>query len=285
MRARSPTTAGEGSDHAALYDEGVSSPKSPLPVPPELQVGLYATQEEWSDSGRFAVELLCRVLGRGDLSGVELLDVGCGTKLVKTLLESAMPIGRYVGIDASSRVIEWLDANVCDSRFEFHHLDARNAMYNPDGADLGTFELLPVGQRRFDVICLFSVFTHLAPHDYIAMLRLLRRHATPDATLLFSLFLNDPEATAPFRQAVVEGLASEDREVRERMEAAVAKAQAHRSGQGEPGFVDEVPDRPLLIARYDRDYALQLVGGTGWEVRELHAPERFIQHYMVCAPI
>jgi SAM-dependent methyltransferase len=123
---------------------------------------------------------------------VELLDVGCGTKVVKTLLDNSMPIGRYVGIDASSEVIEWLQANVSDPRFEFHHLDAHNAMYNPEGIDLASFELLPVGPRRFDLICLFSVFTHLAPHDYVAMLRLLRRHAKPDARLLFSLFLRDP---------------------------------------------------------------------------------------------
>jgi len=33
--------------------------------------------------------------------------------------------------------------------------------------------------RRFDLICLFSVFTHMVPDDYIAMLRLLRRFVKP----------------------------------------------------------------------------------------------------------
>ena len=49
--------------------------------------------------------------------------------------------------------------------------------------------------------------------------------------------------------------------------------------------VDEVPDQPLLIARYSRDYALELVDGTGWEVVELHPPEPYIQHYIVCRPV
>jgi SAM-dependent methyltransferase len=155
-------------------------------------VGLIAGREEWFDSALFAIDLLTRTLGRSDLAGVEVLDVGCGTKIVKALLDHELPIGHYAGVDASSEVIEWLRANVSDPRFEFHHVDAHNAMYNPTGKDLATFELLPVEAGRFDLICLFSVYTHLAPHDFEAMLRLLRRHGRPDGVLLFSLFPRRP---------------------------------------------------------------------------------------------
>ena len=55
-----------------------------------------------------------------------------------------------------------------DSRFEFHHLPASNDLYNPDGTPLGEFERLPAELEAFDLICLFSVFTHLAPDDYVA---------------------------------------------------------------------------------------------------------------------
>ena len=34
-------------------------------------------------------------------SGIELLDVGCGTKLVKILLDDSLPIGHYTGIDVA----------------------------------------------------------------------------------------------------------------------------------------------------------------------------------------
>ena len=50
-----------------------------------------------------------------------------------------------------------------DPRFEFHHFDARNELYNPTGTPLADFEELPVGSARFDLISLFSVFTHLTP--------------------------------------------------------------------------------------------------------------------------
>jgi cyclopropane fatty-acyl-phospholipid synthase-like methyltransferase len=246
---------------------------------------MHRTRDQWTESGVFAVDLICETLDRKDLSGVQLLDVGCGTKLVKTLIDASMPIGGYVGVDVSSEIIEWLDANVSDPRFEFHHLDARNEMYNPAGTDLAGFELLPVGRRRFDLICLFSVFTHLAPHDYVAMLRVLRGHAKPATKLLFSLFLRDHEQEAAYERAVRERLGSADPEVRKRTHAALARAIRHQAAQDGARFVDEVPGRPLEIARYERDYALELVDGTGWEVLELHPPGPHIQHYMICRPV
>jgi hypothetical protein len=145
--------------------------------------------------------------------------------------------------------------------------------------------LLPVGPRRFDLICLFSVFTHLAPHDYVAMLRLLRQHATPDATLLFSLFLDDPKRRSPWAPTITKRLASDDPAVRGQTKTAIARALAHRGAQEGSRFVDERPGRPLEVARYEKDYALELVGGTGWEVVALHPPERFVQHYLVCRPV
>ena len=51
------------------------------------------------------------------------------------------------------------------------------------------------------------------------------------------------------------------------------------------GFVDEIPDKPLLQARYDKDFALELIEGTGWEVVSIDPPDRYIQHSMVCRPI
>ena len=79
-------------------------------------------------------------------------------------------------------MIEWLRANVSDPRFDFCFLDAHNARYNARGKQLAGFDLLPAGPRQFDLISLFSVFTHLAPPDFVSMLRLLRRHIKRDGT-------------------------------------------------------------------------------------------------------
>jgi SAM-dependent methyltransferase len=256
-----------------------SSPRSGLPFPTALKRSAYLERQEWIDSGKFAVELLCRTMARSDLDGIEILDVGCGTKIVQTLLDNSLPVGRYVGIDVSDAVIDWLNANVRDRRFEFHHFDARNDLYNPRGTPLAQFQQLPVGQNRFDLICLFSVFTHLDPDDYVAMLGLLRRHVKEDGRLLFSLFMTDPPSSV-WTQAFEAALASEDPTVVEQVKSALARRMAaeHR------GFLDAVPDRPLLKARYERDFALKLIEGTGWEVMSVNPPERYIQHYIVCRP-
>jgi SAM-dependent methyltransferase len=244
------------------------------------------TQEEWIESGLFAVDLLARTICRADLSRVDLLDVGCGTKLVKVLLDNSLPIGHYTGVDASSEVIDWLKANVADPRFAFHHLDARHPLYNPHGQPLASFELLPAGPRQFDLVCLFSVFTQLPPDDYAAMLRLLRRHIKQEGTLLFSLFLIDAEHPTAFAEAIRRRLNSDDPEIRAkttaRLEAALRRA---ATSDHDPRFVDGDPDRPLAQARYTKDYAIELVDGTGWEISAINPPERYIQHCMVCHPV
>jgi SAM-dependent methyltransferase len=258
-----------------------SSPPSGLPVPPKLQRGNHRRREEWIESGLFVVDVLCRAMGRPDLAGVDVLDVGCGTKIVKTVLDNSLPIGRYVGVDVSAEVISWLQENVSDPRFEFHHVDVRNDLYNPDGTPLDELERLPVAMSDFDLICLFSVFTHLAPDDYVAMLHLLRRHVRPDGRLVFSLFLNDPDHPSPLGLLVEDMLASDDPAVVEQAEAAVARALEAK----DRGFLDEIPEIPLLQARYDKDFALKLLEGTGWEVVSIDPPDRYIQHSMVCRPV
>ena len=136
MSFNSRVTSRETELHAGSHPFAMTRPV--LRVTSRLQRGAYRTREEWLESGLVAVDLLPRMLERQDLSGVELLDVGCGTKIVKTLLDHEMPIGHYVGIDAASEVIEWLRASVSDPRFEFHRLDAHNEMYNPTGRDLAS---------------------------------------------------------------------------------------------------------------------------------------------------
>ena len=257
-----------------------STPVSGLPVAPDLQRGRHRDRQQWIESGIFCTELLCRTIGQKDLSGVELLDVGCGTKIVKTLLDGSIPIGHYTGVDVSSPIIEWLDANVSDPRFEFHHLNAHNDLYNPGGTPLGAFAELPVRSSQFDLISLFSVFTHLNPEDYVAMLHLLRKHVKPTGLVLFSLFLNDPENPSVFARAIEDQLASDDPAVVAQAQAVVAKALAAK----DRGFLDEIPEKPLLQARYDKEFALELIAGTGWDVVSVNPPEAHIQDYIICRP-
>jgi SAM-dependent methyltransferase len=244
-----------------------------LQVPREFRRGGRADDEQSSvESGAELIRLICRKLGLDDLGGSDVLDMGCGNKLVQAILGEDMPVGSYVGIDVHRPLIEFLQENVDDPRFSFYPLDVHNDMYNPEGEPLSEHTPLPVPEAGFDVICLFSVFTHLAAHDYTAMLKLLRRYARPDARIIYSLFVNE---TTPGGHGWVDRMVPF-------IEAAITEENVNKPPAD---FVDWVPEKPLWRAVYSRKHALDLVQGTGWEVESLNDPEEYIQHYMICKPV
>ena len=244
-----------------------------LEVPPALRRGgLRGDEQKYVHSGRMLIDLLCRRLGVADLGAQRMLDMGCGTKLVQAFLAHDLPVGAYVGIDVYREMIDFLAQEVRDPRFSFHHMDSHNAMYNPGGRPLGPDTALPVEPGSFDLICLFSVFTHLEPHDYVAMLKLLRPCIRPGGTLLFSLFVNE---LTPGGHGLIDGVQRNlDPEQRARQAAAPVPV---------PDFVDAGPGT-LQWALYSRQHALALIEGTGWRVESLNDPEEYIQHYFVCRP-
>lgn len=256
--------------------------ESRLDIPLNVRRGRRRRDGEWEPVALGLLELLAGTLGRADLGSTSVLDVGCGTKFTAAFLNNGVPIKRYVGVDTDADVIAHLSSQVDDPRLSFHHLDAHNDLYNTGGQPLASFGGLPVGEERFDVISLFSVFTHLAPHDYTAMLELLRPHVAPEGKLIFSLFVDegiDPAQREAFNQELRRRREAGDPEVI----AAIRKRQD--AGMEIPDFVDRVPERPLLEAVYSEPYARRLIEGTGWDVIELRQPIRpIIQHHFICRP-
>jgi SAM-dependent methyltransferase len=228
------------------------------------------------------IQIMCRKLGMPDLSHSRVLDMGCGWRMAKALLDHDLPIAEYVGMDVFAEMIGFLQANVTDPRFRFHLLDTHNEMYNPQGRPLAELARLDVPEGSFDIICLFSVFTHLAPHDYVAMLKLLRPYVRPDGKLIFSLFVNETSASGygfvDNMQRYWTNNAAQAEQYRDRF---ASKIVSH----GPPAFVDFDPSRPLQWAIYSRENAFQLVEGTGWEIESLNDPEKSIQHYLICKPV
>lgn len=252
-------------------------------VPAKLRRGKYQKDEQREvESAVEIIKLICRNFGLDDLGASSVLDVGCGCKLVQAILDRHLSIGRYVGIDVYAELIEFLRSNVSDPRFSFHVLNAHNEMYNLDGEPLSGNTRLPVEEHSFDIICLFSVFTHLAPHDYVAMLQMLRHYIKPDGRILFSLYVNEPTDGGfgfidAYGKAFMKMMESSDE-----LKAAYAeKVESYVV----PDFKDFFPAEPLKVAMYSRENALRLVQGTGWEVESLNDPEKAIQHYMICKPI
>jgi SAM-dependent methyltransferase len=245
-----------------------------LHVPLKFRRGARKLEEEESiDSAVSLIRRMCATVGIEDLRDTELLDFGCGVKFTQAILNRSLPVKRYVGVDVYREMIEFLVANVHDPRFEYRHIDAHNALYNPEGQPLVDAPV-PLDGRSFDLICLFSVFTHLAPGDYRTMLELLRPHVREDGRLFYTLYINErTEGGHGLIDTWIRGLSSE------------TKASLRGAGGERPPFCDLDPRRPLLHAVYTEEYARELLEGTGWRVLSLSPPDVHIQHHIVCAPV
>src|SRR5260221_3182313 len=252
-----------------------------LVVPSELCRNAIGNPVKVVDAAVDLIDHMSRHIGVSDLGGLDVLDFGCGVRFTQAFLNRGIPIKHYVGVDVSHPVIDFLQTSVSDPRFEFFHLDAHNDLYNPTGQPLSTLTVPEIEGRRFDLICLFSVFTHLAPPDYSAMLRLLRRFVKPGGRLFYTLFINErTEGGLGYIDHLSAAIAkSDDPRLRERIASGPGK------GEGVPAFRDADPREPLLVALYSRSHALELIEGTGWEVLDVSPPAMNIQHHIVCSPI
>ena len=212
---------------------------------------------------------------------MRVLDMGCGWRMSKALLDSDIPIGAYVGIDVFAESIDFLKSSVSDERSSYHLLDAHNEMYNPTGKTLCEIDSLPVPEASFDIIWLFSVFTHLAPHDYKAMLKILRPYIKPEGKLLFSLFINE---NTPNGMGFIDSVTRQWNLNTPGAAQVNENAAKYFKEKKVPEFIDFHPEQPLKWALYSREYALELMKGSGWEVESINFPEEAIQHYIVCSP-
>lgn len=236
-------------------------------------------QGSYVDKGGVLLDTIRDCLGLDGLEGKALLDMGCGTRITQALHRGGHTLRHYTGIDINAALIEHLQQSVKLANMDFHHLDIHNAMYNPGGSPLAELSALPVPAAHYDVISLFSVFTHLNPQDYVSMLKLLRPHVTDGGRLLFSLFVNETTSGGHgYIDALTRSLAESPELINEDL---------LREGTARevPDFIDEVPGKPLLRAIYSRAYALALLANTGWELEHLHDPRPQVQHVMVCRPV
>ncbi len=240
-----------------------------------------AVSEQWeAESASWLIEYMCRQVGLADLQETELLDVGCGVKFTRLFVNEGKPIKRYAGVDVYREMIEFLQANVEDPRFEYVHVDVKNELYNPEGGPFSTNLQLPFGGSAFDLICLFSVFTHLPPDDYRTMLTVLRRYVRSDGNLFFTLFIDElTEGGHGLMDSVSRLLADDPRLLESKPEALDADGRRRVER-----FRELDSSRPGLHAVYSEDYACELIEETGWRVVRLSPPNHYIQHSFVCRP-
>jgi SAM-dependent methyltransferase len=226
----------------------VVNSKNQLTVPKQFVRGALNNKVPAEQSGFELLDLVRKRLGLEDFAGKSILGIGCGTRMAQAILGNEISIGRYVGLDVYREQANFLREHVTDPRFSFHHVDLHNRLYNPEGQMLSMDYRLPIADQGFEFIWLFSVFTHLEPHDADCLLHIMRRYIKPDDRLLFSVLI-DNEVSA---------------------------------------FDDRDSERPLMFAAYTEYFMRHLVSRNGWHVLAsmppVESPSGFtlIQHHLVC---
>ena len=153
-----------------------------------------------AQTGTLLIKYMCERLSVADLGDLEVLDFGCGCRFADAIVNNRLPVKSYTGIDVDRELIEFLSASVADTRLTFYHWNARNPRYNPDGFPLAVDSSLPMGERTFDLICMFSVITHQLPEDAETLFRIFRRCVRPRGRMFFSA--NIQEMDDDYREMV-----------------------------------------------------------------------------------
>lgn len=158
----------------------------PLP-PPKLRWGGsgYRDDEFYRQSGARDARILQELCGLSTESRV--LDIGCGQARVLTgILQTLGTIRQYVGLDVHEPSIDWCTKNLARENLAFHRIDVCNERYNPKG---NAETVLPVPAGAFDVVCMFSVFSHMHLDTIEAYLREIRRVLAPGGQLYTTAFV------------------------------------------------------------------------------------------------
>jgi len=223
--------------------------KTQLALPKHLQINSPKVKRAgYEVSAEKIFALVLERLQWESFAGKDILDVGCGSRFTLALINRQIPIGSYTGIEINKEIVDFFKQEVEpeDARFRYAHWNVHNDMYNTDGIPMTQFAELPVA-GDYDLIWLFSVFTHLDPDDAFALLKLMRQKIRPQGKLFFTTHTNHT--------------------IRD--------------------FEDKIEGKPLLRAFYHPDYLASLIRDAQWKVVSFHDKQgdSFVKSHFVCSPV
>lgn len=150
---------------------------------------VFGSNEYYLKSARIEAD---RLIDIGLIADTPLLDVGCGQgRLAIGLLDRIGEMEHYHGIDVKRNHIEWCQEFIAKKHpgFQFAHIDARNERYNPEGKLIDDEFRFPFNVGRFDIIYLFSVFTHMIANDIKIYLAEFQRLLSPFGKIFLTAFI------------------------------------------------------------------------------------------------
>ena len=135
-------------------------------VPPHTARFTGSAGADFLESGQELADAVKTATGLKPHANV--LDIGSGVgRLAVPLTRFLEPPGSYDGIDVVKSGVDWCAARITPRfpHFRFTLADVSNGEYNPDGKLSASEYTLPYPDGAFDVVVLYSVFTHMRKAD------------------------------------------------------------------------------------------------------------------------
>lgn len=123
-----------------------------------------------------------------------VLDVGCGVgRLAIGILDQVEGMKGYYGVDISDRSIMWCQKHLTSKNphFQFQKLNVYNARYNPQGKVIDDDFTFPFADNMFDIIYLYSVFSHMTDSDAKIYLKEFKRILKPSGGIFLTAFVEE----------------------------------------------------------------------------------------------
>ena len=165
------------------YEIWVDSLLAQYPVD---QAMAMAVGGDYDHVGQVEVELLRHAGLRCDMS---VLDLGCGSgRLAHALGKSDLSL-QYTGVDIIQKLLDYA-ATKCPRHFHFINNQTLS---------------VPANSATIDIVCAFSLFTHLLHHETYIYVEDIHRVLRTDGKLVFSFIEFAAECHWPVFAATVEG--------------------------------------------------------------------------------
>ncbi|MDA1209169.1 MAG: class I SAM-dependent methyltransferase [bacterium] len=123
-----------------------------------------------------------------------LLEIGCGTgRLPIGIMRTIGKVKKYEGIDVSDAAIDWCKRHIeaHHPEFQFTRINVKNDRYNPDGSIISEEFRLPIANGSYDIIYLYSVFSHMELEDCVLYLKEFKRVLKPGGKVFLTTFIEE----------------------------------------------------------------------------------------------
>jgi SAM-dependent methyltransferase len=194
-------------------------------------------------------------------AGERVLDVGCGAgRVAAPLVDHLGPDGSYEGFDRNAGRIAFCNERIAPLHpgFRFQAVDVFNSERqkgnNPERQRASEFTF-PYPNEDFDLVFLFSVFTHMLPDGVERYMSEIARVLKPGGRTLITWFLLNDESLR---------MLEEQRDTRRN-----SASNAHESALSHDLGVCRVSDRsrPEAVVAYQEPFVLDTYAKNGLEVK------------------